>query len=84
MKTLLLFALTLCATHALKFLVLNDIHLNITSDVYIPMVNNETSIGLLTVMLEDIKDQSEKTGVDYDAILIPGDFCAHGMAANTE
>jgi hypothetical protein len=55
MKTALLFALTWCASSALKFLVLNDIHLNITSNQYIPMVANETSIGLLGVMLEDMK-----------------------------
>ena len=84
MKTALLFALTWCATSALKFLVLNDIHQNITSSVLIPMVANETSVGLLSVMLEDMKSQESNSGVLIDAILIPGDFCAHGMASNNE
>ncbi len=57
MKSFLLFALTWCATSALKFLVMNDIHLNVTSDVFIPMPGypRETTIGLLGVMLADMK-----------------------------
>ena len=86
MKSVLLFALTWCASSALKFLVMNDIHLNVTSDVYIPMPGHETTIGLLGVMLADMKAQESNSGVKIDAILIPGDFCRHGMAAaaNTE
>ena len=31
-----------------------------------------------------MKAQESGSGIPINAILIPGDFCAHGMAANTE
>ena len=36
------------------------------------------------MMLDDMKAQESGSGIPINAILIPGDFCAHGMAANTE
>ncbi len=36
------------------------------------------------MMLDDMKAQESGSGIQIDAILIPGDFCAHGMAADTE
>ena len=86
MKFFLLFALTWCATRALKFLVMNDIHLNVTSDVFIPLPGwpHETTIGLLNVMLDDMKAEVTKSGVPIDAIIIPGDFPRHNMNNDPE
>lgn len=84
LKFFLLFALTWCTTSALKFLVMNDIHLNVTETAFIPLPDNETTIGLFGVMLDDMKEQETKSGVPIDAIIIPGDFPRHNMAAWNE
>lgn len=62
---------------------MNDIHLNVTGEREVPLVGNETSPRLLQLMLDDMKNEESKSGVPIDAILIPGDFCAHDMSANT-
>ncbi len=46
------------------------------------MPGQETTIGLLSVMLADMKAQESNSGVKIDAIIIPGDFCRHNMAAS--
>jgi len=63
---------------------MNDIHLNVSATAEIPLPGNETSIGLFQLMLDDMKAEETRSGIPYNAILIPGDFCAHGMSANGE
>jgi hypothetical protein len=79
---------TLCLQHiasAQRFLVLNDIHLNINQTAYkIPPPGKETTLTLLEVMLQNAKDQVADEGIEITAILLPGDFNKHGLSAYDE
>jgi hypothetical protein len=70
---------------AQRFLVLNDIHLNINQTAYkIPPPGEETTQTLLEVMLQQAKDQTTDEGIEITAILLPGDFNKHGLSARNE
>lgn len=77
-------ALTASPTYALKFLILNDIHLDVNGTAYIPMPGSETTYGLLDEMIQDMKTEESNSGISIDAIFIPGDFCRHGLASKSQ
>ena len=63
---------------AVKFLVVNDVHLDIDADPSsMPMIGQETTPLLFQVMMEKAASSEDKP----DAILLPGDLVRHGMAA---
>jgi len=63
----------------MKFLLLNDIHLNL-DDKNMPEPGNETTMPLLEKVLEDAVQQADRFG-KFDAILLLGDLCKHDIAA---
>jgi hypothetical protein len=65
-----------------RFLVINDIHLNIEStDYLIPPPGEECTIALLDQIVKQARDQVNKEGIELTAIFIPGDFNRHGLSA---
>jgi hypothetical protein len=68
---------------ALKCLVMNDVHLNITYVNGISMPGEETSMELITLMINEMKSEEAKSNIAIDAILIPGDFVVHNLASNS-
>ena len=60
---------------------MNDIHLNINQTSYdIPMTGQDCNINLLTKMVKEAGRKTKADGVDVTAILLPGDFIAHGFS----
>lgn len=77
-----LFAILLTLANASRFLVMNDIHLDINSTSYeIPMTGEKCNIPLFKEMVQKAHAKCQEDKVELTAILIPGDFIEHGLAA---
>lgn len=60
---------------------MNDIHLNINQTSYdIPMTGQDCNINLLTKIVKEAGRKTRAEGVAVTAILLPGDFIAHGLS----
>lgn len=69
---------------AQRFLIINDIHLNLSATYYMPMPGMETNRLLLNTVLQNALDKSQKEGFSYNAIILPGDQVCHGLASNVD
>ena len=79
MKNIILSILTLHVHAALKFLTLNDVHLNMNA-TGMPKLGGNLGKDFLDFMLKDAKD---RMGDDFDAILFAGDNCDHGSSVDS-
>ena len=68
-------------TEGHRLLLINDIHLDIDSTAKFSDPGDETSPNTLDRVVSEAARREEKSGEKIDAILIPGDFCRHGLAA---
>jgi hypothetical protein len=70
---------TVCA--ATKYLVINDIHLNVNATYNMPNPGEETTLFLLEIVLKNAQQQAKDEGFTYTAVLMPGDMVRHGLAS---
>lgn len=64
-----------------KFLLLNDMHLNISATEPYPKIGEALTPELMIDMILDAKAQVDSEGVELDAIILNGDTCRHGLAS---
>ena len=77
-----LLATLLTVSLAEKFLILNDIHLDVNATYTMPMPGDMCNTRLLEVVLNNAKEQETKSGETLTAIFMPGDFVRHHLAAD--
>jgi len=78
---------SLAYTQALKFALINDLHLNMTYDGQCNLMcydkgayGLDSPAKLIDTILEDIQRETNH-GRDLDAIMIAGDFVVHGLSS---